>query len=107
MPEGAVYVGRGSKWGNPFVVGKDGTAADCLWLYKLLAAGMLCISKDLDHIEAQEAAHSAMLTARAELAGKDLACWCRIDRPCHADVLLALANGVPVDYGDVRLQRVN
>lgn len=32
----------------------------------------------------------------AELAGRDLACWCRLDRPCHADVLLELANpGLP------------
>jgi len=29
---------------------------------------------------------------RDELAGKDLACWCRLDQPCHADVLLAIAN---------------
>jgi hypothetical protein len=31
--------------------------------------------------------------ARTELRGKDLACWCPPDQPCHADVLLALANG--------------
>jgi len=30
--------------------------------------------------------------ARNELAGKDLACWCPLDQPCHADVLLELAN---------------
>ncbi len=30
---------------------------------------------------------------RAELAGKDLACWCPLDQPCHADVLLEIANG--------------
>jgi hypothetical protein len=29
---------------------------------------------------------------RAELAGKDLACWCPLDKPCHADVLLELSN---------------
>lgn len=32
---------------------------------------------------------------RAELAGRDLACWCPLDEPCHADVLLAIANGEP------------
>jgi len=32
---------------------------------------------------------------RAELAGKDLACWCPLDQPCHADVLLEIANSVP------------
>lgn len=30
---------------------------------------------------------------RAELAGRDLACWCPLDQPCHADVLLRIANG--------------
>lgn len=30
---------------------------------------------------------------RAELAGRDLACWCPLDQPCHADVLLEIANG--------------
>ncbi|MGE2733815.1 DUF4326 domain-containing protein [Mycolicibacterium vaccae] len=30
---------------------------------------------------------------RHELAGRDLACWCPLDDPCHADVLLDLANG--------------
>ncbi len=29
---------------------------------------------------------------RAELRGKDLACWCPLDGPCHADVLLEIAN---------------
>lgn len=32
-------------------------------------------------------------TAVADLAGHDLMCWCPLDRPCHADVLLELANG--------------
>ena len=32
------------------------------------------------------------VTLRRDLAGKDLACWCPLDRPCHADVLLELAN---------------
>jgi hypothetical protein len=31
--------------------------------------------------------------ARHELAGKDLACWCPLDEPCHADVLLEIVNG--------------
>lgn len=34
--------------------------------------------------------------ARAELVGRDLACWCPLDQPCHADVLLELAN--PAGY---------
>jgi hypothetical protein len=30
--------------------------------------------------------------ARGELRGKDLACWCALDEPCHGDVLLEIAN---------------
>jgi hypothetical protein len=36
---------------------------------------------------------------RANLAGRDLACWCALDQPCHADVLLALANDEGGDRG--------
>jgi hypothetical protein len=34
-----------------------------------------------------------MVDAKQTLKGKDLACWCRLDQPCHADVLLEIANG--------------
>lgn len=100
MPEGAVYVGRPSRWGNPY--GLD--------LYRI------------DYPEHDDAEHRFMATSdfrgliegrwqnddrpdypsieeiRAELAGKDLACWCpptpegEHDQ-CHADVLLRIAAG--------------
>ena len=92
MPEGAVYVGRGTKWGNPFVVGIDGTRTECFDLYVKLAAGYLCISKPLAHVERQSIAYAALAGAGRELRGKDLACWCPLDQPCHADVLLEIAN---------------
>jgi len=38
------------------------------------------------------ARRSALLHRLPELRGKDLACWCRPGEPCHADVLLELAN---------------
>ena len=89
MPEGAVYVGRPSKWGNPFRVGSPGRD-DC----------MVCS----DAAEAVMKFRSELVTfrggftgtnvdeIRSELRGKDLACWCPLDQPCHADVLLELAN---------------
>jgi hypothetical protein len=75
IPKGAVYVGRPTKWGNPFVIGRDGDRAEVIakyadWLDGMIEAGRL----DLD-----------------ELAGKDLVCWCAPES-CHADVLLELAN---------------
>lgn len=92
MPQGAVYVGRPTKWGNPFLVGRDGTVADCLRLYRLLAGGFVCLTTKATPAE-QDRARAAMESARRELRGKDLLCWCRPDRPCHADVLLEIANG--------------
>lgn len=68
----AVYVGRPSKWGNPYFVGVDGTREQVIAKYRALL--MIKLPGDLD-----------------ELRGKDLVCWCH-PLPCHADVLLELAN---------------
>lgn len=77
-PPGAVVVSRPSRWGNPFRVGVDGDAARCVELYRrALARGELPFTAD---------------DVGRELAGSDLACWCRLCDPCHADVLLTLAN---------------
>ena len=89
MPEGAVYVGRPTKWGNPFRVGvfvPDGdppecqhraTRSDVVEIFEDYARGLLLIKPP----------------SFEELRGKDLACWCALDQPCHADVLLQIANG--------------
>lgn len=84
MPENTVYVGRPTKWGNPYSVsgardagyqGTDEQLADmCVTEYRLQAIGCLPLE---------------------ELRGKNLACWCPLDQPCHADVLLELANTPP------------
>ena len=78
MPEGAVYVGRGSMWGNPF---KDGT---------LLSRPGAVMAFRLWVEAAVNAPYRER--ARAQLRGHDLACWCPPDQPCHADVLLEIAN---------------
>lgn len=91
MPQGAVYVGRPSRWGNPFRVGgryffhSDGhgwvtgvahTRADAVDVFRLYVAG--------------DPEMRQMI--RDELAGRDLCCWCPPGEPCHADVLLEIAN---------------
>lgn len=91
MPPNTVKVDCTTKWGNPFVVGKDGTQADCVYLYRMLARGLLCMTTRGNR-DAQVAARKAMERARDELRGKNLACWCKPGAPCHADVLLELAN---------------
>lgn len=78
---GAVVVARPGKWGNPYRIGDvgvpDATAA-------------------VERFEANIASHFGNVDQiRGVLRGKDLACWCPLDQPCHADVLLRLANTPP------------
>lgn len=80
MPDCAVYVGRPSKWGNPYQAGRDGDGNPA-YLVRLFR----------EYLARPE--QTALVAAiKAELRGKDLACWCPLDQPCHADVLLDLAN---------------
>jgi len=107
-PEGAIVVARPSKWGNPFVVANPMYLDDSLALYRNLVRGVwspqilnerqwsdaYCGRIYLAHIEWSERMgdHPTSMI-RAHLAGRDLACWCPLDQPCHADVLLEIANG--------------
>lgn len=74
VPRGAVYIGRPSIWGNPFVIGKDGSRDDV-------------ISKFETYIKARP----ELMAQLHKQAGKDLICWCAPER-CHGDVLVRLAN---------------
>ncbi|RVN79025.1 DUF4326 domain-containing protein [Sinorhizobium meliloti] len=86
-----VHVGRPRPWGNPFVVGKHGDAPYCVGLYKALLAGLLRVGADPD-IQALERTRRFVAENADELRGKNLACWCKPDAPCHGDVLLQVAN---------------
>lgn len=83
----AVIVARPSKWGNDFAVGAIITDP----------TGQLKTTvRDRAHAVALFRKHQAPAlrsAALAELAGRDVACWCPEDEPCHGDVLLELANG--------------
>jgi hypothetical protein len=68
-----VYIGRPSKWGNPFRVGTDGTRQEVIAKYR-----------------AWLATQPALLAALGELRGQVLGCWCA-PHPCHGDVLAAFA----------------
>ena len=148
MPEGAVYVGRGSKWGSPFkyrtpsalVRHQPGNKYDWEYEGRISAHGMSHPYYDADgtvtqymvryanRAEVVELYRRALLEPdrgmlgaypsnqgrlithmtckpfpdhiititpemiRAELAGKDLACWCAPEHPCHVDILLEVAN---------------
>jgi hypothetical protein len=99
MPENTVKVDRSTKWGNPFTlegarkVGYRGTDAE------LRALCVDSFRKWLDgrvQPELEEDRRAYILAHIDQLRGHDLACWCPLDQPCHADVLLQLANA-PID----------
>lgn len=75
IPNGAVYIGRGSKWGNPFKIGRDGNRDEVIRKY------IDWFLEDPTKIEA----------AKNELADRNLVCYCAPDR-CHGDFLLKIAN---------------
>lgn len=87
----AVNVARPSACGNPFITGKDGTAADCVDLFLKMLGGYLALSKSPSILEQQKACRRIRETL-ASLRGNNLACWCKAGQPCHADVLLEIAN---------------
>ncbi|CAN5511838.1 DUF4326 domain-containing protein [soil metagenome] len=84
MPANTVKIDRTTKWGNPFKPGEPDpyrpgimtSTADCVRAFRQFAEASL----------AQDA------NKYAELSGKNLACWCPLDQPCHGEVLLELAN---------------
>lgn len=92
MPPNTVSVARPGKWGNPFIVtdriapGKH-VAGVHYWAVPTAHDAVACFREMINF-------RPDMLAAAIdELRGKDLACFCRLDQPCHADVLLELANG--------------
>ena len=100
MPENTVKVDRTTRWGNPFVVGRDGTQAECVEAFGWLAgeeASLDAMARVLvppGGLRATETMLAELKADPAPLRGKNLACWCGLDKPCHADVLLRLVNGV-------------
>lgn len=104
LPDGVVYVGRGSKLGNPYKVIKKKTGG---FSVKLVDVGRKRRTHKVyeQHFpDKRLAIENSMAMYRKytvpyipglylhNLKSKDLACWCPLDQPCHADVLLELAN---------------
>lgn len=83
----AVSVARPTKWGNPFVIGKPAgesgeivaDAEDAVRRFRAL------LDEEFDGVNVP------LIEAVSALCGKNLACWCK-EGPCHADVLLEIAN---------------
>ena len=84
MPPNTVCVTRPGVYGNPFIVGKDGTAEECVAKYR--DAWKRALKYDYPYAPFGDAVYLG------PLKGKDLACYCKLSDPCHADILLELAN---------------
>lgn len=108
-PEGAIVVARPSRWGNPWRIGADGYVhgPGTYFSHDPAASNALAVALYADWLKLSHLAPALidhpsgeMVLRRArilndlyELRGHNLACWCPLDQPCHADVLLELANG--------------
>lgn len=80
MPPNTVKVDRSTRWGNPYQAGQDGDGSQeylvGLFRYYLTRPEQAALVTDI----------------ATDLRGKNLACWCKPGQPCHADVLLEMAN---------------
>lgn len=83
-PPDAVIVDRTTNWGNPYSEKDRGNCGP-----------QILVDLYRDWITKSDDPHAVKMRGRlSELRGKKLLCWCELDQPCHADVLLELANGV-------------
>ena len=112
MPKTAIYVGRGSKWGNPFKLVGDMIYVDAGHRRKVLSKWVLYyqdggykvedvvklfrdLLMDLNSHEVEPEIGDRFKYMRdriKDLEGKKLACWCNIRSCCHSDVLIELSN---------------
>ncbi|WP_315913598.1 DUF4326 domain-containing protein [Arthrobacter sp. lap29] len=110
MPANTVYVGRGTAWGNPYKVEKfrDGLSDAAFKVYEpeidrlhtffyddvsdYALHGKPAAKKAVDLYLIHWLPLADVAELKAALSGKNLSCWCPLDQPCHADVLLELAN---------------
>lgn len=76
LPSNTVYVGRPTDWGNPYVIGMHGTREQVLGQFQA-------------HVDRNP---ELAERAKKELRGCDLACWCDLDKDCHADIWMEIAN---------------
>ncbi len=103
-PEGAVYVGRPSKWGNPVKVNRLLSRKSAKTVYEFYVWPDADQEQELSNRQkfylslARGKKAPSMEMIRRELSGKDLICWCPLGEPCHADVLLEIANQTEVSH---------
>ena len=102
LPAGAINVARPGRWGNPYSVASFGRelairlfrqSVNGIWSADGVPDGLVDEAYVLHQAFTRKIGGHPVEAARTELKGHDLACWCSVDEACHADVLLAIANG--------------
>ncbi len=99
LPPDTVSVARPGRWGNPFSVAPElapGTPVGTR--YTAMPTVREAVAAYRRWIELDPAGQEVARKARRELRGKNLACWCPLDGPCHAEVLLDIANRPPDEH---------
>ncbi len=94
-PEGAVVVARPSKWGNPYRWADyrgDYPDSDDSLLQRMAVSDFRGLVEGRWDRFGNTPVYPLRSAIVRELRGHDLACWCLVGSPCHADVLLELAN---------------
>ena len=108
MPENTVYVGRPTKWGNPLKLVGDCIYIDAGYRRKILCPWVYLCEGNIQHLiflyrnlwNGKKFTNSDLKywsdrfkeLDLSELTGKNLACFCPLSSPCHADVLIELCN---------------
>lgn len=101
MPKGAVKVDRTTIWGNPWRVEEfyfpgqnslESAQAEAVRRFRAALIGFESNGSYCAPIAHPESRIGQILARLPELRGKTLACWCKPGAPCHADVLLEIAN---------------
>jgi hypothetical protein len=96
LPPDTVSVARPGRWGNPFSVAPElaqGTPVGTR--YTAMPTVAEAVAAYRRWVESDPAGREIARQAQRELRGKNLACWCPLDGPCHAEVLLHIANRPP------------
>ena len=107
LPPRTVKVDRTTRFGNPYRINERIDLKQAKrWGWKLSPQGQKCVC--LSSAEAVARFRHALLWdgaihdfIRNELGGRDLACWCAAGQPCHADVLIEIANSDPSDINAI------
>lgn len=94
LPANTVKVDRSTRWGNPWRVGEPGIpdAAEAVRRFSAAVEGFVSNGSCCAPCAHPDSYIGRIIADVRDLRGKDLACWCPLDQPCHADVLLRLAN---------------